>query len=119
VALSLRTPRLLLRPWRDEDLAAFAEMSADPIVMEYLLPLSDRGFSAEVWVAQARTHWDERGFGQWIVEHRDATSFIGATRQRSPRPWKSPGGSPDPIGAEATRPRRPGPRSITASVSSV
>jgi RimJ/RimL family protein N-acetyltransferase len=28
VALSPRTSRLLLRPWRDEDIAAFAEMSA-------------------------------------------------------------------------------------------
>jgi RimJ/RimL family protein N-acetyltransferase len=56
VALSLRTSRLLLRPWRDEDLAAFAEMSADPIVMEYLLPLSRRGLSAEAWVARAHAH---------------------------------------------------------------
>ena len=26
---SLRTPRLLLRPWRDEDLAPFAALNAD------------------------------------------------------------------------------------------
>jgi RimJ/RimL family protein N-acetyltransferase len=77
VALSLRTSRLLLRPWRDEDLAAFAEMSADPIVMEYLLPLSRRGLSAEAWVARVRAHWDEHGFGQWVVELLDAGNFIG------------------------------------------
>jgi RimJ/RimL family protein N-acetyltransferase len=77
VALSLRTSRLLLRPWRDEDLAAFAEMSADPTVMEYLLPLSHRGLSAEAWVARARAHWDEHGFGQWVVELLDAANFIG------------------------------------------
>ncbi len=64
MALSLRTSRLLLRPWRDEDIAAFAEMSADPAVMKYLLPLSDRGLSAEGWVGRARAHWDEHGFGQ-------------------------------------------------------
>ena len=77
MALSLRTSRLLLRPWRDEDIAAFAEMSADPIVMEYLLPLSHRGLSAEAWVAQARAHWDEHGFGQWVVELLDVANFIG------------------------------------------
>jgi RimJ/RimL family protein N-acetyltransferase len=77
VALSLRTSRLLLRPWRDEDIAAFAEMSADPIVMEYLLPLSHRGLSAEAWAARARAHWDEHGFGQWVVELPGAASFIG------------------------------------------
>jgi RimJ/RimL family protein N-acetyltransferase len=47
VAIALRTSRLLLRPWCDEDIAAFAEMSADPAVMQYLLPLSDRGLSFE------------------------------------------------------------------------
>ncbi len=78
MAIALQTFRLLLRPWRDEDLAAFAEMSADPIVMEYLLPLSHRGLSAEAWVARARAHWDENGFGQWVVEFLDAANFIGA-----------------------------------------
>ena len=68
MAIALRTSRLLLRPWHDEDIAAFAEMSADPAVMQYLLPLSDRGLSAEAWVARARAHWDEHGFGQWVVE---------------------------------------------------
>ena len=59
---ALRTPRLLLRPSRDEDIAAFLEMSADPLVMEYLPP-ADEG-----WVARAHAHWDEHGFGQWVVE---------------------------------------------------
>jgi RimJ/RimL family protein N-acetyltransferase len=77
VATALRTSRLLLRPWRDEDIAAFAKMSADPVVMEYLLPLSHRGLSAEAWVARARAHWDERGFGQWVVELPGEASFIG------------------------------------------
>ena len=77
MAVSLQTSRLLLRPWRDEDIAAFAEMSADPAVMEYLLPLSDRGLSVEAWVAQKRTHWRERRFGQWVVEIPAEASFIG------------------------------------------
>ena len=68
---------MLLRPWRDENLAAFAEMSADPILMEYLLPLSQRGLSAEAWVARARAHWDKHGFGQWVVEPPDTFIFIG------------------------------------------
>jgi len=52
-------------------------MSADPAVMQYLLPLSERGLSAATWVAQKRVHWDEHGFGQWAVELPDAASFIG------------------------------------------
>jgi len=32
-------------------MAPFLEMSADPGVMEYLLPLPERGLSVEIWVA--------------------------------------------------------------------
>jgi RimJ/RimL family protein N-acetyltransferase len=71
VSGTLRTPRLLLRPWCDEDIAAFLEMSSDPLVMEYLPP-ADEG-----WVAWARAHWDEHGYGQWIVEIPGEASFIG------------------------------------------
>ena len=78
--MRLRTFRLLLRPWRDEDIAAFAEMSTDPAVMEYLVPLSSRGLSVEAWVTGKRTHWDEYGFGQWVVELSGEASFIGVVR---------------------------------------
>ena len=84
MAIPLRTSRLLLRPWRDEDVAGFAEMSADPAVMEYLLPLSDRGLSVEAWVARARAHWDEHGFGQWVVEFPGAANFIGVVSYEAP-----------------------------------
>lgn len=67
---SLRTSRLLLRPWRDEDVAAFAELSADPAVMEYLVPLPG-------WVARARAHWEQHGYGQWVVEIPGEASFAG------------------------------------------
>jgi ribosomal-protein-alanine N-acetyltransferase len=77
VPFSLRTSRLLLRDWRDEDIALFAGMSADPAVMEYLLPLSARGLSAARWAALKRAHWDEHGFGQWVVEIPHEASFIG------------------------------------------
>ena len=77
MAVSLRTARLLLRPWRDEDTAAVAEMSADPAVMEYLVPFVERGLSVETWVARKRAHWVEHGFGQWVVELPGKASFLG------------------------------------------
>ena len=43
VTVSLRTARLMLRPWRDADGAAFAAISADPAVMEFLDPLTEPG----------------------------------------------------------------------------
>jgi len=70
VTVLLRTARLLLWQWRDEDEAAFAELSADPVAMEYLLPLPG-------WVGRRRAHWEEHGFGQWVAELPGEVSFIG------------------------------------------
>jgi len=40
--LKIKTQRLLLRPWRDEDLPIFAEMNQDPRVMEFFPAILDR-----------------------------------------------------------------------------
>jgi ribosomal-protein-alanine N-acetyltransferase len=76
VTVSLPTARLLLRPWRDADVAAFARLSADPAVIEFLRPLPDRA-SAEAWVARMRGHWRRHGFGQWVVEIPGEADFVG------------------------------------------
>lgn len=72
----LRTPRLLLRRWREADLDGFVELSADPIAMEYLLPLPDRA-ACEAWTAAVQAYWDRYGFGQWVVEVPGQASFVG------------------------------------------
>ena len=71
MAIALRTPRLLLREWRDGDAEAFAAMSAQPALTEFLLPPSPD------WVARARRHWDEHGVGQFVVELPGEYPFIG------------------------------------------
>lgn len=76
MAVSLRTSRLLLRPWRDADVAAYAELSADPAVMEFLQPVSEPG-AAEAWAARVRNHWQQHGFGQWVVEIHGEANLIG------------------------------------------
>ena len=73
---ALRTARLLLRQWRDDDVAAFAELSADPAVMQYLVPFADRA-AMDAWVVAARTHWQDHGFGPWVVELPGEAPFIG------------------------------------------
>jgi RimJ/RimL family protein N-acetyltransferase len=67
---SVRTSRVVLRGWRDEDVLAAEELSIDPAVMEYLVPRPG-------WAACARAHWEEHGFGQWIVELPGQARFIG------------------------------------------
>jgi RimJ/RimL family protein N-acetyltransferase len=72
MTLALRTPRLLLRQWRDEDTKPFAAMSADGALTQYLSRPDDD------WIARARRHWDEHGFGQFVVELPGECPFIGA-----------------------------------------
>jgi RimJ/RimL family protein N-acetyltransferase len=76
VTVSVRTARLVLRPWRDADVAAFARLSADPAVMAFLRPLPDRA-TCEAWVARVREHWRRHGFGQWVVECPGEAGFVG------------------------------------------
>lgn len=68
---ALRTPRLVLREWRDEDLDAFLGMSADPKQLEYLPP------GDPAWVARVQGHWAEHGFGPFAVELPGECLFIG------------------------------------------
>jgi RimJ/RimL family protein N-acetyltransferase len=76
VTVSLPTSRLLLRSWRDADVAAYAELSADLAVMEFLRPVAEPG-AAEAWAARVRSHWRQHGFGQWVVEIPGEASLIG------------------------------------------
>jgi RimJ/RimL family protein N-acetyltransferase len=73
---TIRTPRLLLRPWRDEDVPAFAAMNADPRVMEFFPKVLDRSES-ELAAARIRDHFARHGFGLWAVEVPGVADFIG------------------------------------------
>ena len=76
MSMSRRTERLLLRQWRDADLAPFAEMSADAQVMEFLPPLTAPG-ACEAWAARLKAHWRDHDFGRWVVELPGEASLIG------------------------------------------
>ncbi len=76
MAESLHTARLLLRNWKDEDLAPFAALNADPVVMEFFADTLSRDRSdhtARVFASQIR----ERGWGLWAVEEVASGRFIG------------------------------------------
>jgi RimJ/RimL family protein N-acetyltransferase len=76
MTIRLRTPRLLLREWRDDDFELFAAMSADPRTMQYLVPFADSA-AIETWVAAARDHLQREGFGKFAVELVGEAPFIG------------------------------------------
>jgi ribosomal-protein-alanine N-acetyltransferase len=76
MTIALRTPRLLLREWRDADIEPFAAMSADPEVTELLLGPFDRAKNDE-WVAGKRDFMRENGYGEWAVEVPGEAAFVG------------------------------------------
>lgn len=72
----LRTERLILRRWRDEDRAPFATMNADPRVMEHFpAPLTEAESNA--FVDRIEDHFDRHGWGLWVAEVVDGSPFIG------------------------------------------
>lgn len=74
--LDLRTARLVLRRWRESDLAPFRRMNADPEVMRFFAGPQD----AEQSDATARrlmNFAEAAGIGPWAVELPGEASFIG------------------------------------------
>jgi RimJ/RimL family protein N-acetyltransferase len=78
----IRTERLLLRQWRDDDLDPFAELNADPEVMRHFPRTLSRAES-DTLAARQRTLIAERGWGLWAVEAPEGfVGFVGLSEPR-------------------------------------
>jgi ribosomal-protein-alanine N-acetyltransferase len=64
---SLRTQRLTLRRWIDDDRAPFAELNADPAVMRYFPNVMTKQDS-DAMVDRIEQGFEENGFGLWAAE---------------------------------------------------
>jgi RimJ/RimL family protein N-acetyltransferase len=98
----LNTNRLLLRQWREEDLADFARINADPKVMEFYPKLLSRQESD----AAASKFWSlitENGWGFWAVETIAERAFIGLVGLHRPA-YKLPFGPCVEIGWRVASP---------------
>lgn len=74
--IEITTPRLIMRQWREEDLAPFAELNADPRVMEFFPSIMTREESDNL-AERCSALITERGWGIWALETRDEHKFIG------------------------------------------
>ena len=61
-APELRTERLLLHEWRDEDLEPFAALNSDPEVMRFMPKLLSRDECA-ARIQSIRDHFRDHSFG--------------------------------------------------------
>ena len=89
--ITLTTERLLLRPFRDGDIDAYAAFCADPEVMRFL---GDRGVLArdDAWrqMAMLAGHWALRGYGMWALEERATGALVGRAGLHYPEGWPEP-----------------------------
>ena len=88
---TLDTPRLRLRPFREQDIAALHALMQDPEVMRYV---GDRRVPTlqETWRAVAGWigHWTLRGYGMWAIEERASGNLIGRAGIINPAEWPGP-----------------------------
>ncbi len=72
----LETERLILRDWKDEDRKPFAQMNADPIIMEYF-PRRLGEADTNRLVDRFNEHFKKHGFGPYAVENKKTGEFMG------------------------------------------
>jgi 3-dehydroquinate dehydratase/shikimate dehydrogenase len=75
-AVTLRTERLVLRPWRTDDRPPFAALNADPQVMEWF-PSTMLREESNALVDRIEQRFREQGWGLWAVELPGTAPFIG------------------------------------------
>lgn len=80
----LDTKRLRLREWRDDDLAPFAAMNADPEVIQFL-PWALSRSESDALVGRIRAHFQDHDFGLWATEEVASGAFTGFVGLSIPR----------------------------------
>jgi RimJ/RimL family protein N-acetyltransferase len=70
----IRTERLLLRKWREEDIEPFAAINEDPVVMRHFPATLSRA-QTEAGVARIHAHFARYGWGLFAAEYEGL--FIG------------------------------------------
>jgi RimJ/RimL family protein N-acetyltransferase len=93
---TLYTDRLILRPWREDDYAPFADLNADPQVMRFFPRLLDRE-SSDAMATRLRAQIEERGWGLWAAEVPGVAPFIGFIGLQ-PVPFEAPFGPAVEVG---------------------
>ena len=88
---TLRTERLVLRAFREDDTEPLFQLMQDPEVVRYI---GDRQVPTrqEVWRAIAGWigHWALREYGLWAVDDRESGELVGRIGLINPVDWPGP-----------------------------
>ncbi len=83
----LRTERLIMRGWRNDDLDTFAPFWADPEASAYIGgPLTERG-AAWRRMASYAGQWLLRGYGFWVLQRPEDKTPLGYCGLWHPDDW--------------------------------
>ncbi|WP_232478995.1 GNAT family N-acetyltransferase [Roseomonas rosulenta] len=83
----LHSPRLLLRPWRPDDLEPLFAINGDPESMRHFPCVMTRAES-DAWAERMQTHMEAHGWGFWVVEERGGAPFVGVVGLMT-IPWEA------------------------------
>ena len=92
VVPELRTERVLLRAWREQDKQPYAQLNADPEVMAHF-PSGLTAEQSDQMVDRMAAHLEEHGWGLWAAERLDTHQFIGFVGLSAPT-WHVDGLTP-------------------------
>jgi RimJ/RimL family protein N-acetyltransferase len=86
----IETERLILRTWREADIAPNTAMLADPETARFITP--DRKPVTDELVGWRNAaimmgHWALHGFGYFVVEEKSSGSFVGRVGPWYPPRW--------------------------------
>jgi RimJ/RimL family protein N-acetyltransferase len=86
----IETARLLLRPWRGEDIALNTAMLSDAETARYITPDGKAVTTALIgWrnAAVIAGHWALHGFGMFAVEEKSSGRYVGRVGPWCPPDW--------------------------------
>jgi RimJ/RimL family protein N-acetyltransferase len=88
VATGIETERLILRGWTDADVEPWADMNADPRVMEFFPSTLTREQSYES-AERMRAELEQLGYGWFVMELKERPGFSGVLALCEVR-WDAP-----------------------------
>lgn len=74
--MTIKTKRLILRPWQETDLEPFARLNADPRVMEFFPSIKTFEETSKEYEAILE-HFKKHSYGWWAVSEINHSNFIG------------------------------------------
>jgi ribosomal-protein-alanine N-acetyltransferase len=75
--MEVETERLLLRQYRLEDADEQLRVMSDPEFLRYLVPQAPTRDKVLVGLGRISEHWLRLGYGQWVMELKEAGRFVG------------------------------------------